>query len=127
MMSKLLKYFARMAVCMLLLAAYTVPVQALNKEFYADNSKLATGKWVKIAVKESGIYQITAEDIRSWGLGSDLSQIHVFGYGGKPLSQTMDGNYADDLPQIPVVRTNNQILNMAPIWSPMTVVSVTLT
>ena len=110
MMSKLLKYFARMAVCMLLLAAYTVPVQALNKEFYADNSKLATGKWVKIAVKESGIYQITAEDIRSWGLGSDLSQIHVFGYGGKPLSQTMDGNYADDLPQIPVVRTNNQIL-----------------
>ena len=110
MMSKLLKYFARMAVCTLLLAAYTVPVQALNKEFYADNSKLATGKWVKIAVKESGIYQITAEDIRSWGLGSDLSQIHVFGYGGKPLSQTMDGNYADDLPQIPVVRTNNQIL-----------------
>ena len=110
MMSKLLKYFARMAVCTLLLAAYTVPVQALNKEFYADSSKLATGKWVKIAVKESGIYQITAEDIRSWGLGSDLSQIHVFGYGGTPLSQTMDGNYADDLPQIPVVRTNNQIL-----------------
>ncbi len=110
MMSNLLKYFARMAVCTLLLAAYTVPVQALNKEFYADSSKLATGKWVKIAVKESGIYQITAEDIRSWGLGSDLSQIHVFGYGGTPLSQTMDGNYADDLPQIPVVRTNNQIL-----------------
>ena len=109
-MNKIMKYFARMVVCTLMLAACAVPVQALDKEFYADSSKLASGKWVKIEVKESGIYQITAEDTRSWGLGSDLSQIHVFGYGGAPLSQMMDGLYADDLPQMPIVRTDNRIL-----------------
>ena len=81
------------------------------KSYYAETSKLASGKWVKIAVKESGIYQITADDIRKWGLGSDLSQIHVFGYGGAPLSETMLGdNYADDLPQMPIVRTGDRIL-----------------
>ncbi len=110
MMSKLMKYFARMVMCGLLIAACAMPAGAYDKSFYAENSKLASGKWVKISVKESGIYQITAEDIRSWGLGTDLSQIHIFGYGGAPLSQKMDENYADDLPQMPLVRTEGRIL-----------------
>ena len=110
MMSKLMKYFARMVMCGLLIAACAMPADAYDKSFYAENSKLASGKWVKISVKESGIYQITAEDIRSWGLGTDLSQIHIFGYGGAPLSQKMDENYADDLPQMPLVRTEGRIL-----------------
>lgn len=105
-----MKYFARMVMCGLLIAACAMPVGAYDKSFYAENSKLASGKWVKISVKESGIYQITAEDIRSWGLGTDLSQIHIFGYGGAPLSQKMDENYADDLPQMPLVRTEGRIL-----------------
>ena len=105
-----MKYFARMVMCGLLIAACAMPVGAYDKSFYAENSKLARGKWVKISVKESGIYQITAEDIRSWGLGTDLSQIHIFGYGGAPLSQKMDENYADDLPQMPLVRTEGRIL-----------------
>ncbi len=109
-MSKLMKYFARMVMCGLLIAACAMPAGAYDKSFYAENSKLASGKWVKISVKESGIYQITAEDIRSWGLGTDLSQIHIFGYGGAPLSQKMDENYADDLPQMPLVRTEGRIL-----------------
>ena len=109
-MSKLMKYFARMVMCGLLIAACAMPAGAYDKSFYAENSKLASGKWVKISVKESGIYQITAEDIRSWGLGADLSQIHIFGYGGAPLSQKMDENYADDLPQMPLVRTEGRIL-----------------
>lgn len=105
-----MKYFARMVMCGLLIAACAMPAGAYDKSFYAENSKLASGKWVKISVKESGIYQITAEDIRSWGLGTDLSQIHIFGYGGAPLSQKMDENYADDLPQMPLVRTEGRIL-----------------
>ena len=97
--------------CLALLVISTGSVQALEKSYYAPASKLAEGKWVKIAVKESGIYQITADDILTWGLGSDLSQIHVFGYGGAPLSEEMLGdNYVDDLPQVPVVRSGNRIL-----------------
>ena len=80
-----MKYVIRWALCLLLMANCAVTANALDKSYYAETSKLASGKWVKIAVKESGIYQITADDIRKWGLGSDLSQIHVFGYGGAPL------------------------------------------
>ena len=107
----MMKYLARMAACLVLMAACVPAASALDRSFYADSSKLASGKWVKISVKESGIYQITADDARNWGLGSDLSRIHVFGYGGAPLSEQMDGdNYADDLPQMPLVRQDNRIL-----------------
>ena len=110
-MKKMMKYAVRVAMCLLLMVGATFTARALDSSFYAPNSKLASGKWVKIAVKESGIYQITSDDIRSWGLGTDLSQIHVFGYGGAPLSEIMKSdNYADDLPQMPVVRTGDRIL-----------------
>lgn len=111
MMKLMMKYVTRVAVGLVLLMCCTLTSSALDGNFYAENSKLASGKWVKIAVTESGIYQITADDIRSWGLGSDLSQIHVFGYGGAPLAEIMRGNnYADDLPQMPIVRASNRIL-----------------
>ena len=110
-MKMMMKYFVRTVASLLVMFGCVIPALALDKSFYAESSKLATGKWVKIAVTESGIYQITADDISRWGLGSDLSQIHVFGYGGAPLSETMRGdNYADDLPQMPVVRTADRIL-----------------
>ena len=110
-MKKMMKYFVRTVASLLVMFGCVIPAHALEKTYYAESSKLATGKWVKIAVTESGVYQITADDARSWGLGSDLSQIHVFGYGGAPLSETMRGdNYTDDLPQMPVVRTSDRIL-----------------
>jgi hypothetical protein len=107
----MMKYFGRMLMLAALLVGSALSMNALDKSYDAETSKLATGKWVKVSVRESGIYQITADDARNWGLGSDLSQIHVFGYGGAPLSETMLGdNYADDLPQMPLVRTNDRIL-----------------
>ena len=109
-MKMMMKYIARWTMCVMMLVTFALTAHALDKTFYAESSMLASGKWVKVSVMESGIYQITAEDISRWGLGSDLSQIHVFGYGGAPLSETMDDNYADDLPQIPVVRTADRIL-----------------
>ena len=107
----MMRYFVRMAIPVLVIVCCAFNLHALELDYYAPSSKLASGKWVKIAVEESGIYQITADDARSWGLGSDLSKIHVFGYGGAPLSETMLGdNYVDDLPQLPVVRTSDRIL-----------------
>jgi len=107
-----MKYMTQVAICLAFMTCCCVfTASALDKSYYAETSKLASGKWVKITVQESGIYQITADDIRSWGLGSDLSQIHIFGYGGMPLSETMLGdNYADDLPQMPIVRAGDRIL-----------------
>ena len=107
----MVKYFIRLVVCLAVLAITADSAEALDKHYYAPTSKLAEGQWVKIAVQESGICQITAADISNWGLGSDLSQIHVFGYGGAPLSEVMlSDNYSDDLPQVPVVRTSDRIL-----------------
>ena len=106
-----MRYIVRLVVCMAVLAMTTGNVQALEKSYYAPESKLARGQWIKIEVSESGIYQITADDVRSWGLGSDLSKIHIFGYGGAPLNEKMRGdNYADDLPQVPIVRSGERIL-----------------
>lgn len=107
----MVKSFIRLVVCLAVLAITADSAEALDKHYYAPTSRLAEGQWVKIAVQESGIYQITAADVSNWGLGSDLSQIHVFGYGGAPLSEVMLGdNYSDDLPQVPVVRTGDRIL-----------------
>ena len=85
----MMKYFIRTMACLALMATVSLTASALDKSYYAESSKLATGKWVKVRVTESGIYQITADDIHNWGLGTDLSQIHVFGYGGAPLSEVM--------------------------------------
>ena len=107
----MVKYFIRLVMCLAVLAITADNAEALDKHYYAPTSKLAEGQWVKIAVHESGICQITADDVSNWGLGSDLSQIHVFGYGGAPLSEVMlSDNYSDDLPQVPVVRAGDRIL-----------------
>ena len=85
-------------------------VSALDMSQYADTSRLATGKWVKVAVSESGIYQITSSDASKWGF-NDLSRVRVFGYGGAQINDTLRTNhYVDDLPQVPVLRTGDRIL-----------------
>lgn len=40
---------------------------AFPADFYAANSVLATGKWVKIGVEKSGVYMIPTATLRSWG------------------------------------------------------------
>ena len=82
---------------------------ALPLEHYASSSKLASGRWVKIAVTESGIHQITDADAKSWGFGSAQS-LHVFGTGGAGLSETLTSDIPDDLPQLPVVRAAGKLL-----------------
>ncbi len=96
-----------MAVLLLLMVCSSA--HGFDMSHYADTSRLATGKWVKVAVNESGIYQITASDASKWGLG-DLSRVRVFGYGGAPMNDTLRSTIPDDLPQVPVLRTGDRIL-----------------
>lgn len=62
----------------LLLAAIlsTAAVKADNGSF----SPLASGHWVKISTKNSGIYQISSEELRSWGFDS-ADKISIYGCG----------------------------------------------
>ena len=87
-------------------------VSALDADDYTKQSVLSSGKWVKIKVTETGIHSITKTDISKWGF-SDLSKIRIFGYGGAPVSEILDANQIDDLPQVPVLREGNKIFFFA--------------
>ena len=83
-------------------------VTALPLSHFASQSKLAHGKWVKIAVTESGMHQITAEQLRQMGF-NDPNKIQVYGKGGKMMDQVLTIDLPDDLQQIPVLRRSDKI------------------
>ena len=64
---------------------------------YANSSILASGKFVKIKVIDSGVYKLTYEDLVSMGI--DPANVHVFGYGGNVLDQDFTLPKIDDLPE----------------------------
>ncbi len=76
---------------------------------YASNSLLASGKWVKIRVDDSGIYKLTYADLRSMGF-SDPAKVAVYGYGGGLLSEDFATTYTDDVPEVPLWRGGDYIL-----------------
>ncbi len=92
------------------IAAGSLAAAAFAPQIYADSSKLASVRWVKVRVSESGLYQITADDARRWGLSSDLSRLRVAGYGGAQLSERLSSDLPDDLPAVAVSRENNRIV-----------------
>ena len=66
---------------------------------YTKQSVLSSGSWVKIQVKESGIYKMTYEDLQAAGL-SNPANVRLYGYGGAMLSQNFQKKHIDDLPAV---------------------------
>ncbi len=93
---------------------------AFNLSTYAESSVLASGKWVKVSVPESGVYLITTADLKKWGF-NDISKVRIHGYGGKILSDLLSqSNYIDDLPLIQHETTSRGIVfyGVGPeVWS----------
>ncbi len=73
-------------------------VMAIQHE-YTVQSQLAKGKWVKIAVQETGVCRLTYEDLKNMGLNP--AAVRVYGYGGAMLSQDFTRRKVDDLPAVP--------------------------
>ena len=70
---------------------------------YAAHSVLRTGRWVKISVPRTGIYQLTPELVRQAGF-SDLSKVKLYGYGGALQPEQLTEDYlkeTDDLQEVP--------------------------
>ena len=70
---------------------------------YADNSVLASGRWAKVRVPASGIYQITEALARQAGF-NDLASVRVFGYGGALQNENLVPDEliaTDDLKEVP--------------------------
>ncbi|GAB4133928.1 MAG: type IX secretion system sortase PorU [Raineya sp.] len=72
----------------------------LSSSLQAQNSVLSSGSWYKIAVSQSGLYKITAQNLRNWGI--DISQINphhiaIYGNGGGMLPQANNDPRPTDL------------------------------
>ena len=81
---------------------------AFSTNQYATNSKLERGKWVKITIPEDGIYQLTYDELREMGF-NDPSSVRIYGTGGHPISEILDGSAVDDLKQTPSKHFNDKI------------------
>ena len=83
---------------MLLFLGWQLPLQA--QRAYATNSVLATGNWIKIGVKQAGVYKIDATSLASMNLaGGSIgsSSIKLYGNGGSMLPEPNAQFRNDDL------------------------------
>ena len=74
--------------------------KAFSSSGYATSSALSKGKWVKIAIPEDGMYQITFDELTRMGF-ENPQKVGIFGTGGHPLSEILNGSNIDDLKQVP--------------------------
>ena len=81
---------------------------ALDASVFATHSRLQTGKWIKVTVPESGVYEITYDELREMGFNNP-AQVHVYGVGGARMAEQFNGGAVDDLAQVPILRTGNKI------------------
>ncbi|MBS2213543.1 type IX secretion system sortase PorU [Carboxylicivirga mesophila] len=81
-------------------------LKGLKKE--ASASVLASGKWVKIKVNESGVHKIPYSLLSSWGF-TNPSNVNVFGNGGNMLPLTNGVFEYEDLEENAILHDNNAI------------------
>ncbi len=80
---------------------------------FAPKSALAEGRWVKVAVEETGVYEISYDELRSMGF-SDPSKVSVFGRGGQKLPENFVTaasklQYSDDIEPIAILHRDGKI------------------
>lgn len=83
---------------------------AFNLSTYTENSRMASGRWVKISVDADGIYLLSNTQMRKMGF-TDPSKVHIYGYGGRQLPDRLtERGYIDDLPMVQTMRTDRGLL-----------------
>ena len=102
------KFLLKIAGFFAIAVATTISAQAFSSANYATTSKLASGKWVKIAIPESGIYQITFEELAQMGFSNPQS-VRIYGTGGYVINEVLNGSQVDDLQPIPFKVFNNKL------------------
>ena len=86
----------------------TSGASAFDVSSYVTQSKLKSGKWVKISIPESGVYEITYDELREMGFNNPES-VRLYGRGGYRISEVMNGRAADDLLPVSVMRFGNKM------------------
>ncbi len=65
---------------------------------FAESSKLAEGKWVKVSVSKTGMQYISDATLQQMGF-QDPKKVRVYGFGGRMLSENLSPDNPDDLPE----------------------------
>lgn len=92
-------YFQKILIILFLFIG--VKLYALPSSYYTNQSKLASGKWIKVRVAKSGIYKYTYQDLKALGF-SDPDKVKIYGYGGYALPEQFSTSKQDDLPEVAV-------------------------
>lgn len=80
-----------------------VATRTSEDDTYVSHSVLATGKWAKIRVGESGVFQLTENVIRQAGF-SNINKVKIYGYGGNLQNEALYASEikeTDDLKEVP--------------------------
>ena len=95
---------------LLLMGLMSATSQAAQR--YADHSVLASGRWVKMRVPTTGIYQITDSMVKAAGF-ADLAKVRVYGYGGAMQPEKITSAFLslyDDLSEVPTFEQDGRKL-----------------
>ena len=93
-----------------------------DASIYAAHSVLASGKWAKVRVSETGIHQLTEQVVRQAGF-SNINKVKIYGYGGNLQNDALyssDLRNYDDLHEVPqcVVDGKHYFYALGPVsWS----------
>lgn len=95
------------------LAAAALTYGYADAQTFAANSILANGNWTKVAVTETGLYEISYAKLREMGF-SDPSKVAVYGQGGRMYGEDLYSNkagqiYADDLLPVGVLHSQDKL------------------
>lgn len=97
--------------CVAVVIAAGATVGQAGQYKFSDSSCLSQGRWIKVEVRDAGIYELTYDRLRELGLNPD--RVSVFGHGGAATSYNLvsggRNNVADDLVQVPVYRSGNKV------------------
>lgn len=86
----------------------------LPKDFFPEKSELSQGKWVKIGIAETGIYEIPYDSLRQFGF-SEPEKVSLVGRGGSQLPLDFldkSGNkaFSTSLPSVKILHKNNKLI-----------------
>lgn len=73
----------------------------------AKSSVLSFGSWIKVSVREGGVYKISYNELQSYGL-SNLGNVSLWGNGGHCLPYMNSEQAPDDLNPIPILMSKGE-------------------
>ncbi len=89
-------------------------VFSARSEIFAPDSRLKEGKWIKISIGESGLYEVPYSKLKEFGF-INPEKVGVFGHGGRMQTEHFtnengEQTYIDDLTPVAVMHTNDKLI-----------------